>query len=79
MINFIYVDPDSELEINCFLEYTPAEYGRRENGLQIEPDFQEEVMLVRAWINNTYDLLPLLNEETIDHIENKFISERNND
>jgi hypothetical protein len=54
--------------LKCELEYEPAEYGQREGGLQIEPDYPACMTLCNAYINDV-DVVDLLSEKTIADIE----------
>jgi len=45
-MRFMFVRADVELD--CTLDYLPAEIGSTENGLKIEPDYPEAMELVSA-------------------------------
>ena len=45
-MRFMFVRADVELD--CTLDYLPAEVGSTENGLKIEPDYAEKMELVSA-------------------------------
>jgi hypothetical protein len=38
----------ADVELDCTLDYLPAEVGSTENGLKIEPDYPEAMELVSA-------------------------------
>jgi len=69
-VNYIYKFLGGELD--CELDYEPAELGSRERGtgLQLEPDSPERAYLVTAEINGV-DILEWLSEEVIGLIEAK--------
>jgi hypothetical protein len=46
VMRFMFVRADVELD--CTLDYLPAEVGSTENGLKIEPDYAEKMELVSA-------------------------------
>jgi hypothetical protein len=54
--------------LNCELEYETAEYGQREGGLQVEPDYPACMTLYNVYINGI-DVVDLLSEKTILDIE----------
>lgn len=43
-----YVFIRADVQLDCILEYMPAEIGSTENGLKIEPDYDEHMELVSA-------------------------------
>lgn len=57
-----------DADIVCILDYTPAERGAREGGLQMEPDYPEDMTLCEAWLFGV-DITPLLTESQIEEIE----------
>jgi len=59
-------------ELDCELDYEPAENGARERGtgLQLEPDSPERAYLLTAELNGV-DIAELLSEEIIGLIETK--------
>ena len=54
----------------CFLEYYPAEIGSKDSwGLAYEPDQDESMDLVNAYITGTeIDIAHLLMQSLVDHI-----------
>jgi hypothetical protein len=58
------------VDLVCFLEYTPFESGSLdERGLPNEPDVQENMELVNAYVKNTeVDIAHLLLQYLVDHI-----------
>jgi hypothetical protein len=46
VMRFMFIRADVELD--CTLDYLPAEIGSTENGLKIEPDYPEKMELVSA-------------------------------
>ena len=43
-----YIFTRADVELDCTLDYLPAEIGSTENGLKIEPDYAESMELVSA-------------------------------
>ncbi len=43
-----YMFVRADVELDCTLDYLPAEVGSTENGLKIEPDYPEAMELVSA-------------------------------
>jgi hypothetical protein len=43
-----YIFTRADVELDCTLDYLPAEVGSTENGLKIEPDYPEAMELVSA-------------------------------
>jgi hypothetical protein len=43
-----YIFTRADVELDCTLDYLPAEIGSTENGLKIEPDYAEKMELVSA-------------------------------
>jgi hypothetical protein len=41
-----YIFTRADVELDCTLDYLPAEIGSTENGLKIEPDYAESMELV---------------------------------
>jgi hypothetical protein len=58
------------VELVCFLEYCPAEIGSKDSfGLAYEPDQDESMDLVNAYITGTeIDIAHLLMQSLVDHI-----------
>ena len=54
--------------LECHCDYTPAEVGSRESGLQIEPDFSAHMTLHAAFVKGV-DISELLSKETVGEIE----------
>jgi len=68
VITYTYIFDGGELE--CELEYEPAERGSRERGtgLQLEPDHPEFCTLETAKLNGV-DIAEMLSPEVVDFIE----------
>ena len=60
-----------DVELTCFLEYSPAEKGSTDSyGAAYEPDFEECMVLNNAYIYGTdVDIAHLLLQSLVDHIE----------
>tara|TARA_R110000868_G_scaffold236886_1_gene490950 strand:- start:339 stop:791 length:453 start_codon:yes stop_codon:yes gene_type:complete len=58
------------VDLVCFLEYSPAELGSKDSlGLAYEPDQDESMDLVNAYITGTdVDIAHLLMQSLVDHI-----------
>jgi hypothetical protein len=58
------------VDLVCFLEYYPAELGSKDSfGLAYEPDQDESMELVNAYITGTnVDIAHLLMQSLVDHI-----------
>ena len=58
------------VDLVCFLEYYPAEIGSKDSmGLAYEPDQDESMDLVNAYITGTeIDIAHLLMQSLVDHI-----------
>lgn len=52
----------------CHLDYSPPERGRRENGLQMEPDYPAEMSLFSAYVHGG-DIYCLLSSAVVDEVE----------
>jgi len=65
-LNYTYIFDGGELE--CELEYEPAERGSRENGMQMEPDYPESCTLETAKLNGI-DIAELLSSDVVSLIE----------
>jgi len=72
-LNYIHTFDGGELD--CELDYEPAERGARENGtgLQLEPDYAENAILISAELNGV-DISELLSSEVIGLIEAKALA-----
>jgi hypothetical protein len=60
-----------DVDLICFLEYSPEEKGSTDShGSPYEPDFEECMTLNNAYIARTVvDIAHLLLQEFVDHIE----------
>ena len=60
-----------DVELTCFLEYSPAETGSTDSlGAPYEPDLEESMTLNNAYIFGTdVDIAHLLLQSLVDHIE----------
>ena len=54
--------------LECHCDYTPAEVGSRESGLQIEPDHAASMTLHAAFVKGA-DISELLSVDTVSAIE----------
>ena len=60
--------------IICRLEFSPAERGWREDGVQMEPDFDAEAILINAYLRGL-DIFCLLSKEQIERIEESALNQ----
>lgn len=69
------------VDLVCFLDFTPEEFGSRDHyGLPNEPDTHESMELVNAYVKGTdVDISPLMTQELIDHITNTALEDFKND
>jgi hypothetical protein len=69
------------VDLVCFLEYTPEEFGSRDHyGLPNEPDYAETMELVNAYIKGTdVDIGHLLLQYLVDHITTTALEDFKND
>jgi len=60
-----------DVELTCFLEYSPAEKGSTDSlGAPYEPDFEECMTLNNAYIAGTdVDIAHMILQSLVDHIE----------
>ena len=60
-----------DVELVCFLEYSPAEKGSTDSyGAPYEPDLEESMTLNNAYISDTdVDIAHMLLQSLVDHIE----------
>ena len=60
-----------DVELTCFLEYSPAEKGSTDSyGAAYEPDLEESMTLNNAYISDTdVDIAHMLLQSLVDHIE----------
>ena len=60
-----------DVDLVCFLEYSPAEKGYRDSyGAPYEPDIEECMVLNNAYVTNTdLDIAHMLLQSMVDHIE----------
>ena len=60
-----------DVELTCFLEYSPAEKGSTDSyGATYEPDFEESMTLNNAYIYGTdVDIAHMILQGFVDHIE----------
>lgn len=64
-----------EVPCACYLDYTPAERGSRENGVPIEPDTPEYADLCHVYIRDI-DIASILSFDQIADIEEDFLIRR---
>jgi hypothetical protein len=69
------------VDLVCFLEYTPDEYGSTDSrGLLNEPDTPENIELVNAYVAGTnIDIGHLLLQYLVDHITTTALEDFKND
>ena len=69
------------VELVCHLEYVPNEYGSQDSmGLLYEPDSEESMELVNAYIAGTdIDIGHLLLQYLVDHITTTALEDMKND
>ena len=60
-----------DVELTCFLEYSPEEKGSTDSyGSPYEPDLEEGMMLNNAYIAGTdVDIAHIILQSMVDHIE----------
>lgn len=56
------------IELVCHIDYEPEEFGSRENGLQMEPDYPASITLCGVYAGSLVDIQELLSEDIIDEI-----------
>ncbi len=68
---FEFVCSVEDVDLVCFLEYSPAEKGSTDSyGAAYEPDFEESMTLNNAYISETdVDVAHMLLQSLVDHIE----------
>ena len=69
------------VELVCHLEYVPTEYGSKDSmGLLYEPDQEESMELVNAYVAGTdIDIGHLLLQYLVDHITTTALEDLKND
>ena len=69
------------VDLVCFLEYMPEEFGSRDSrGLPSEPDYPETMELVNAYVKGTdVDIGHLLMQSLVDHITTTALEDFKND
>lgn len=60
----------ADVEFDCELMYTPAEFGSTENGLKIEPDYPETMDLVSA-MHKGVEMIGFLADYVVRDIEDE--------
>ncbi len=68
-----------DVELTCFLEYSPEEKGSTDShGAPYEPDFEESMTLNNAYIAGTdVDIAHMLLQSLVDHIEISALEKHN--
>jgi hypothetical protein len=67
---FIFKTIIENVELTCFLEYSPEEKGSTDSfGAPYEPDLEERMTLSNAYIFGHVDIAHLLFKPMVDHIE----------
>jgi len=64
-----YTDEYTKIPFICEFEFEEAEIGSIDSyGLKVEPDYPEQLYVLRIWIDmpgmDKYNLEPLINDET---------------
>ena len=67
-MRFMFVRADVELD--CTLDYLPAEVGSTENGVKIEPDYPEAMELVSA-THRDIEMIGFLADYVVRDIQNE--------
>ena len=69
------------VDVVCFLDFTPEEFGSRDHyGLPNEPDYPETMELVNAYVKGTdVDIGHLLLQYLVDHITTTALEDFKND
>jgi hypothetical protein len=69
------------VDVVCFLDFTPEEFGSRDHyGLPNEPDTHESMELVNAYVKGTdVDIGHLLMQSLVDHITTTALEDFKND
>jgi hypothetical protein len=69
------------VDVVCFLDFTPEEFGSRDHyGLSNEPDYPETMELVNAYVKGTdVDIGHLLMQSLVDHITTTALEDFKND
>jgi hypothetical protein len=69
------------VDVVCFLDFTPEEFGSRDHyGLPNEPDYPETMELVNAYVKGTdVDIGHLLMQSLVDHITTTALEDFKND
>jgi hypothetical protein len=68
-----------DVDLVCFLEYSPEEKGSTDSlGAPYEPDFEESMTLNNAYIAGTdVDIAHMLLQSLVDHIEISALEKHN--
>lgn len=66
------------VELECELDYEPAERGSRESGVQLEPDHPASAYVIRVWVNGV-DISNLLDSSITTRIEESFLDNMGSD
>ena len=75
MSPYIYsLNTDAVFE--CFFDYSPAERGSREDGVQMEPDYPESVEVCSVLCNGV-EIMDYLSEDTLEDITDKIMESLN--
>jgi hypothetical protein len=64
-----------EVPCVCYLDYTKASPGSRENGVPIEPDEPESADLCHVYVRDI-DIASILSHDQIADVEEKFLCQR---
>lgn len=69
------------VDVVCFLDFTPEEFGSRDHyGLPDEPDYPETMELVNAYVKGTdVDIGHLLMQSLVDELTTQALKDFKND
>ena len=65
-----YIFTRDDVELECSLDYVPAEVGSTENGLKIEPDYPAYMELVSA-LHKGVEMIGLLADYVVIDIQDE--------
>jgi hypothetical protein len=68
-----YMFVRADVELDCTLDYLPAEVGSTENGLKIEPDLPEVMELVSAQ-HRDIEMIGFLADYVVRDIQNEALA-----
>lgn len=68
-----YMFVRADVELDCTLDYLPAEVGSTENGLKIEPDYPEAMELVSV-THKDIEMIGFLADYVVRDIQNEALA-----